>query len=252
MTTNNTSAHIALNRNRLRSYEKSVYLKDGSNFEIELFNGETVNVLAKIWINGHPISNSGLLLKPGQRFFLDRFIDSNNKFLFETYKVDATIETASAIANNGLIRVDFYRESQLTVPKWSTGIDWTWRPNYTYYGSGNPYTIPVSSVNNVSFVNTSSNTLNGLSGEISFTSSIDTENSVETGRVEKGDSSAQSFESTVGEYEYISFKTCEWKILPESTKPVEVSKIRNYCSECGTRIKKQTWKFCPSCGEKLD
>ena len=266
MTTNNTSAHIALNRNRLRSYEKSVYLKDGSNFEIELFNGETVNVLAKIWINGHPISNSGLLLKPGQRFFLDRFIDSNNKFLFETYKVDATIETASAIANNGLIRVDFYRESQLTVPKWSTGIDWTWRPNYTYYGSGNPYTIPVSSVNNVGFVNSSSNTVNGMSGEISFTSStvdgIKGSNGpagepgepglIETGRVEKGDSSAQSFESTVGEYEYISFKTCEWKILPESTKPVEVSKIRNYCSECGTRIKKQTWKFCPSCGEKLD
>jgi hypothetical protein len=252
MTTNNTSAYIALNRNRLRSYEKSVYLKDGSNFEIELFNGETVNVLAKIWINGHPISNSGLLLKPGQRFFLDRFIDSNNKFLFETYKVDATIETASAIANNGLIKVEFYKESQLTVPKWSTGIDWTWRPNFMYYGSGNPYTIPVSSVNNVSFVNTSSNTLNGLSGEISFTSSIDTENSVETGRVEKGDSSDQSFESTIGQYEYISFKTCEWKILPESTKPVEVSKIRNYCSECGTRIKKQTWKFCPSCGEKLD
>ena len=111
----NTSAHIALNRNRLRSYEKSVYLKDGSNFEIELFNGETVNVLAKIWLNGNLISNSGLILKPGQRFFLDRFIDTNNKFLFETYKVDASIETASAIANNGLIRVEFFREQQLRI-----------------------------------------------------------------------------------------------------------------------------------------
>jgi hypothetical protein len=251
--TTNTSAHIALNRNRLRSYEKSVYLKDGSNFEIELFNGETVNVLAKIWINGHPISNSGLILKPGQRFFLDRFIDTNNKFLFETYKVDASIETASAIANNGLIKVEFYKESQLTVPKWSNGMDWTWRPQYPYFGSGTPYTIPFGSANatlnisNANFLNTQNS-----SDNITFTSSIETEKSVETGRVEMGDSSEQSFEPTVSSYEYLSFKTSEWKILPESTKPVEVSKIRNYCPGCGTRIKKQTWKFCPSCGEKLD
>ena len=245
----NTSAHIALNRNRLRSYEKSVYLKDGSNFEIELFNGETVNVLAKIWLNGNLISNSGLILKPGQRFFLDRFIDTNNKFLFETYKVDASIETASAIANNGLIRVEFFREQQLTVPKWSTGLDWTYRPTYTY-GTGTPY-IPVThpDPNNIQFFS-NANIATSVAG--SFTTTVSNTCSLETGRVEMGESSDQSFGVSNMNFDTFYFQSSEWKILPESTKPVEVSKIRNYCSDCGTRVKKQTWKFCPSCGEKLD
>jgi len=255
----NTSAHIALNRNRLRSYEKSVYLKDGSNFEIELFNGETVNVLAKIWLNGNLISNSGLILKPGQRFFLDRFIDTNNKFLFETYKVDASIETASAIANNGLVRVEFFREQQLTVPKWSTGSDWRYRPFVTYV-TGTPYIeVTHPDTNNIFF--STSNTYNGpLSATVSVTASngtITTSNlnnasTVETGRVEKGESSEQAFGLCDMNFDIVCFQKSEWKILPESSKPVEFSKIRNYCSECGTRIKKQTWKFCPSCGEKLD
>jgi hypothetical protein len=252
------SAHIALNRNRLRSYEKSVYLKDGSNFEIELFNGETVNVLAKIWINGNLISNSGLILKPGQRFYLDRFIDTNNKFLFETYKVDASIETASAIANNGLIKVEFFREQQLTVPKWSTGLDWTYRPTYTY-GITNPY-IAVTHPDSNNILFSTSNTYNGpLIGTVTVSESngtITTSNlnntSTETGRVEKGESSEQAFGLCDMNFDFLCFLKSEWKILPESSKPVEVSKIRNYCSECGTRIKKQTWKFCPSCGEKLD
>ena len=81
------TAHITKNRNRSKIYENSVYLKDGENFEIELFNPTTSRVLAKITINGNSISNSGIVLKPGERVYLERFIDSNNKFVFETYQI---------------------------------------------------------------------------------------------------------------------------------------------------------------------
>ena len=53
------TANITKNRNRSKIYENSVYLKDGENFEIELFNPTTSRVLAKITINGNSISNSG-------------------------------------------------------------------------------------------------------------------------------------------------------------------------------------------------
>ena len=107
---NGCTVNITRNRNRAKIYGDSVYLKDGENFEIELFNPTTVRVLAKITINGNSISSSGIVLKPGERVYLERFIDTNNKFVFETYEVENSNESLNAIRNNGLITVDFYQE----------------------------------------------------------------------------------------------------------------------------------------------
>ena len=82
MTTNQPSAHVALNNNRLRAYADVIYLKDGYEFQIELFNPYQVSVLAKIYVNDNLISSSGLVIRPGQRYFLDRYIDKNKKFKF--------------------------------------------------------------------------------------------------------------------------------------------------------------------------
>ena len=65
---NSCSAHITTNRNRFKVYGDSIYLKDQQKFEIELFNPNSISYLAKIKINGNEISNSGILLKPGQGF----------------------------------------------------------------------------------------------------------------------------------------------------------------------------------------
>jgi len=54
-------------------------LNDGDEFEIELFNPKTNPVLAKISINGKRISERGIILNPGQRVFLERFLDSPEK-----------------------------------------------------------------------------------------------------------------------------------------------------------------------------
>lgn len=57
------TANITVKNNRVKVYnDNSVYLKSGQEFEIELFNGNTSTVLAKISINGKQISNSGPLL----------------------------------------------------------------------------------------------------------------------------------------------------------------------------------------------
>jgi lipopolysaccharide biosynthesis regulator YciM len=74
---------------------------------------------------------------------------------------------------------------------------------------------------------------------------------LETGRVERGESSSQSFGSALGSFNSWASSTETIKIYPISQKPVESSEIRNYCTNCGARAKKTGWKFCPSCGSKI-
>ena len=75
--------------------------------------------------------------------------------------------------------------------------------------------------------------------------------SIETGRTEQGELSEQTFLNSSGNFSSYTTAEYNWKILPESVKPVEVSEIRQYCPNCRNRIRKQSWKFCPGCGEQL-
>jgi len=43
--------HVAVNKSRVREYNNTVYLKDNSNFQIELFNGEDNVYAAEIQLN---------------------------------------------------------------------------------------------------------------------------------------------------------------------------------------------------------
>jgi len=235
------TAHITKNRNRSKIYENSVYLKDGENFEIELFNPTTSRVLAKITINGNTISNSGIVLKPGERAYLERFIDSNNKFVFETYEVEGSNEALNAIRNNGGVEVSFYTEIL-------TSTYSSFPTNHTGYVSGtlyDTYSYPFggTTVNNLFTISSVTNDSIGVNSSVT--------KSIETGRIEKGDSSDQLFETVNGNFSTFATSSITIKLLPESQKPVEVSTLRNYCTNCGTRSKKQSWKFCPNCGEKI-
>jgi hypothetical protein len=261
----NCSAHITTNRNRSKIYEgNQVYLKDKQHFEIELYNPTQFRVLAKISINGRSISNSGIVLRPAERVYLERFIDDKNKFLFETYEVEDTKESKEAISKNGLIEVSFYPEISTNNSYNGCYTFTTHNPfntPFTVGGSGdyiigNPYTINCDGIvganystcvsDNVSFGGTTSNTVSYFTNTSSFENK-----SLETGRIEKGKSSNQSFKITSGNFSWAESNTVSYRILPESSRPVEMSGIRNYCSGCGTRIKKSSWKFCPSCGEKI-
>lgn len=237
------TAHIAVNRNRLKHYGDKIYLKNKTHFEIELFNPKTIKVLAKIDLNGVQISSSGIVLLPGQRVFLERWLDESKKFLFETYEVEDSAEAKAAILKNGKVRVEFYDENTIQYPSVST---------YVYSGpSWDPPVFGGSTINQIYCTN-SVNLTGSIGANASFTSGTQPiAGSLETGRAEKGEASGQQFGSDTSSYSSWCASSVELQILPESQKPVEAQSIRNYCSNCGTRVKNVTWKFCPSCGTQF-
>jgi hypothetical protein len=233
------TAHVAVNRNRLKHYGEKVYLKHGSHFEIELFNPKTIKLLAKISLNGVQISSSGIVLLPGQRVFLERWLDEPKKFLFETYEVENLAEAKTAIAKNGKVSVEFYDEMTINYP---SVVTFPWRDITTASPSNFPYG---------STYYTSIDQTIGSSGTFFTTNSNSASRSIETGRAEKGEDSKQSFDQDCSSYSSWCSKKVELQILPASSVPVEMAEIRNYCSNCGTRIKNAAWKFCPSCGTQF-
>jgi hypothetical protein len=236
----NPTANIAVNRNRLKHYSgDTVYLKDDTHFEIELYNPKQLKVLAKIEINGQGVSGYGIVLRPGERVFLERWIDTPKKFLFETYQVEDSNESRNALAKNGKVTVEFYDEAIFLASgsTFSTStVLLTDSPTWsTHTGFIPPY--------GGSTVNYCSMTSIGANASVA--------GSLETGRVEKGESSNQGLTTDSTSFSYVCNSKVEIKILPESQKPVEVKEIRNYSTECGTRMKAKSWKFCPSCGTKI-
>jgi Zn finger protein HypA/HybF involved in hydrogenase expression len=248
------TAHITSNRNRAKIYGNAVYLKDKQRFEIELFNPNTINYLAKISINGKSISNSGIVLKPGQRVYLERFIDSNNKFVFETYEIEKSNEALAAVVDNGLVEISFYPEQTTagyftTYPSYTSGSYYTNTPG-TYFTC----TSGIKGNTSNTYGGTTFNNVSCFASSSSFLSDSGTKSlneNIETGKVEKGESSSQNLTQTNGSYSMFAANSISYRLTPESEKPVEVEKLRNYCTGCGNRIKKDTWKFCPSCGEKF-
>lgn len=279
----NPEAWVAVSNNRQKIYGSDndlVYLEDGQEFQIEIFNPTQISYLAKIYLNDKLISNAGLVIKPGQRYFLDRHIDEKKKLVFNTYEVDDTPEVKTAIKNNGKVKVEFYPE--VFFNSFTTGTATTYVPyNQQWFGGSINTTIPTnpitwattfgslstgSTLSGSTLSTTSTNTAYYSAGSnATFTSSVsngggvefnssngEIKCSTETGRIEKGGKSNQSFSNDYGSYSMFSSYTSEYQILPRSTKPVEVSEIRSYCTGCGTRIKKKNWKFCPNCGESLE
>jgi hypothetical protein len=252
---NTPTAHITVKKQRIKQFSNSVYLKDGDEFEIELFNPTRKTILSKISINGNYISDAGIIIKPGQRVFLERYIDVDKKFVFTTYEVNGkNKEVLDAIQDNGLIQIEFYNER---TPNWlnnliNTGTSSTttvtninYPHTFTLTGSEPYWTNIGTSVNYSQNFTSDSNTL-------SFSDSL-SKSTIETGRVEKGEKSEQEINYTNDySFEYFSFHNITWKILPQSSKPIEIDELKKYCHNCGSKIKKSTYKFCPNCGTKLD
>jgi hypothetical protein len=235
----NPTVNITVKKSRLKNYyvnsNQTYYLNNGTEFEIELFNPTNENVLAEIKLNGKTISNGGLVLKPGQRVYLERFLDSHQKFLFETYSVENTNEVLSAIVNNGELSVSFYKEKQyFNTPYFYTDYYYT---NYTN-----------NIINNIN--NNSTKSCKNLSEFI--TCSVNNNNNIETGRIEKGSHSNQKFNNVDIEFNYFSFYEYSCKLLPLSQKITTDSdlKVRNYCKNCGHKLGK-TDIYCGQCGTKI-
>lgn len=239
--------YLTKNRNQLKVYEKDlpqggkVFMRDGDNFELCLFNPTKDIYAAEIHLNGKKISYKRVVLNPGERVYLERYIDDNAKFEFKTYEVEGNSnDVKRAIEDNGIVEVRFYKEQERNPRDYSFLYTYTIPLNYT----GNPYIINKNlTVNDFDFYSTSAS----LSCE-----GMSCERVIETGRIGQGSYSDQTFKEIKGDFNSYYSYIVKYKILPESKKDVITSdEIRKYCPECGTRIKKISHKFCYNCGEKL-
>ena len=129
--------------------------------------------------------------------------------------------------------------------------------NVLYGGTNTSSSSSISQINDGSFNISSINnptSLNSNQKGLSLNDIIN--NKVETGRVEKGSTSSQSFDDLDLDFEKYHISSVFYQILPESQKPVETSQLKveskkKFCDECGTKMLKDISKFCHECGTKL-
>lgn len=254
MGNNDTLVKIAVNKSLLKEFlvnsQRTVYMDNGSEFQIQIFNPYTYSIAASISINGIEMSNQ-LVIKPGQRIWLERYLNEARKFLFETYEVNGeSKQVENAIKNNGVIEVKFYKEKQennIYITSASTpSTQWTYFNNsldYPTYASYSDELNPTYTADNFS-ASASSTELYYSAGAMTKSKSI------ETGRIEKGNYSNQKFQTVYNDFEYFAFTTESIHILPQSTKPVYANDLKKiYCTNCGRKLN-QKFKFCPYCGTK--
>lgn len=263
-------ANISTKKNRLKQYDGNVYLEDGQEFEIELFNPSKNQVLAVIKLNGERISQAGIIVRPGERIWLERYLDKNNRFKFETYQVGNSKEAQEAIANNGIVEVEFFNEKKYSYINpvnggiyYDQGSTWksgTWEKGfYNINGTTNNFNLANVNLNNTttqdSFVHTTSTHFD-FSADLSIANDqAYKERLQETGRVAEGAKSDQEFVSISAEFESYACARSTIKILPLSQKKVYSQDIKKqaagqYCTDCGAKVK-ATWKFCATCGNKV-
>lgn len=242
---------ICIQKNRVKEYltniskidyKSTIYLENNSTFEIELFNPLPIDIVADIEINGKFLG-SGVIIKPGQRIYLERFLDSPNKFKFETYLVESNNpEVDSAIKNNGMIKISFRKATQTVY------FTNTWNnPITVWCGTGGS-----SGTTNQEVVYRSTTlTNNSLNSANLTTCSSYSVKVKETGKIEKGEHSDQEFGTSYELFEQFPFYSVEYKLIPYSYLPTDSIEFRKYCTNCGTRIKKSGWKYCPTCGNSI-
>ena len=221
-------AYVSVNKNRLKIYEDNkYYLSNNTNFEIELVNNDDKKYLVEIYLNEHSIGS--IVIGANSHNYLERYIDDNRKFQFNTFEIDNVEETKEAQERNGSIQIYFY--PQITsYPKVSFC--------YSSFTNNSPF------VNNPVFTNSPF-----VNNPVDTCYSTSSTNTIETGRINEGENSNQTFTYSSNSFKDKSVYSLDYQILPISLKPYEG--IKTYCSECGTKIRHKNWKYCINCGTKL-
>ena len=259
-------AQLAINKSLLKEYSTNedsrvVYMDNNDEFQIQLFNPEQFTVGVTFTFNGKDMDGM-LVLKPGERVWLERYLDNQVKFKFSTYEVDDNdVQVKHAIANNGNITVKFYKErvsSRIKTNIYNT-LDVLWKES-PLISNENTYTVPSYDTvvtcsdtnNNVLLTNNVTNcccaSIDGNTYNNALYKTNVNNTTIETGRIENGSYSNQKFETVNNEFENYPFKTEYIKILPKSRKPYTTSDLNKiYCTNCGRKLNSK-FKFCPYCG----
>jgi len=299
-------AKIAINKSLLKEYRddenpRIVYMNNGDEFQIQLFNPYTDRIAASISIDGVDMGGQ-IVIRPGERIWLERHIDKARKLKFSTYEVEeGNAEVDNAIRRNGEVIVRFYHiRHKAKTPRyeydhpWITSIGGTIPsfefPQTTLDGYGYTTclnTTPKQTVlsNSVSSLGINDTCLTACANTAkSVTNSIlgDSDNSIkvnatlccadtlslenrnadvtcrgfsapvtkETGRVESGSYSSQSFRNVDYDFASYAFNIETIMILPMSRKMYSSSDLQKvYCTNCGRKLNPK-YKYCPHCGTR--
>lgn len=270
MNNNEKLAKVAVNKSLLKEYsnseqERIVYMEDNTEFQIQLFNPYNYVIGVSLTFNNDFQDNSNLLvLRPGERVWLERYLDNESRFLFSTYKVSNSQSVKEAIKDNGNLCIKFFKEKTTYWINYSNSYKYDLSSNNYKNGlnsciNGNYYDQNFSPFNGTSITTSCSNieynclTSSSLSASsassASYKSSLSPK-SIETGRIEEGKHSNQKFKNVYKDFESWAFKTEYIKILPISQKQINSNDLyKKYCHNCGRKINNK-YKFCPFCGTK--
>lgn len=270
-------AKIAMNKSLLKEYKSSdfervVYLNDDDEFQIQLYNPTTKPIAAKISIDGEYLGDM-LVLRPAERIWLERYLNTSRKFKFSTYEVANSKEAKRITKDNGTIKIEFFEKEERNKPiyilnaqPYIKSIDYNdyngvYYCNSAYTNDADLRSLSCSNIsvscNDAPTWNTSAAaTMDCCASSISTSSvtptSYSASKTMETGRVEKGSYSDQKFTYVDMDFKSWPFKTEEIHILPLSRKPVTSNDLKKrYCTNCGRKISPKH-KFCPYCGTKVD
>lgn len=288
-------AKIAINKKLCKEYNDAskgvdnfiVYLNDGDEFQIQLFNPTNRVIGAKLKFNnehkGWTSSNNYIVLRPGERVWLERFLDCHDKFVFNTYEVSNSRQVLEAIKDNGDITVEFYyednsnRSGNITISRPILYSEpFTFVPDIVYCGNNISGSIKCGT--NLCTVSEDSNSISAVSQTLGITSNPSatttagsayysdsaytttkkeynphkSDKTVETGRVEHGSYSGQNFKNVYYDFESWPFVTKNFKLLPVSRKQYSEHDLKKvYCTNCGKKLLSK-FKFCPACGTKVN
>lgn len=263
---------ITVNKDRRRTRTKDgykvVYLEDGQPFELLITNPTEETVAAQISFQGEK-QQKELVIYPGQRIYLDRFIEENRTLQFFTYDVPEDNEKYTN--KNGLIEIEFFKKKRNQAPSqyyYYTDSIPTYRqsprvwcevshdmpPKLSDGGLG--YTDKKSwkeKIRSNVKINLDFDTHVGdTSTESTDTRSYSTEttdsSTFETGRIGKGSSSSDTrFKNVDMLFESTPFEKHVYKLTPASKSN---SGAVRYCTDCGLKREKN-FNFCPKCGVKF-
>ena len=237
---------ITSKKSRIRVYNNNIcYLQPGQQFEIQFNNTTGQYYLAMINLNGKEISKSGLVIRPYQHIYLDRYLDENCRFLFSNIQIS---KNNSKVARRlGQIKVTFYKQKD----KLCNNISklWTYYPQWmqyykypkiTYTGDPLPYTIQTTN-------NSGTFKCYNINDNISDLLSCNVVQNITKGIIEKGSQSSTHFVQSYEQFNQYSQFQIIYILQPIQNKTID--EVKHYCINCGRRIR-QNENFCPKCGNK--
>lgn len=246
----------------LKEIDGVVRIPFDSEYQIRLRNKNWLNCKAKVYVDGAPVSNLGNFVINSQGVvdlerFLDSSLDEGAKFKF-VHKDHGEVSDPDN-DENGVIRVEFYKATQISYTITTNTPPWS--PWIFYDGSSDNSDGPQWNYTSDDKTSDGNTKLRG-GGTSSMADGVQTQNCSmmycnstptmgEQGATIGGGKSYQKF-NTVADFLTETYPTVlELKLLAPKDRAYTAPKPRRFCSQCGNKVQQKD-RFCSSCGTKLN